>query len=89
MVVEVADRGPGLAPGDEVRVFEKFYRAQASPHGVGLGLAICRGIVEVHGGRIWAENRPAGGVAFRFELPIEGQPPVLPLEMTAVANPAE
>lgn len=82
-VVEVADRGPGLAPGDEVRVFEKFYRAQSSPHGVGLGLAICRGIVEVHGGRIWAENRPGGGVAFRFELPIEGEPPVLPLETPA------
>ena len=89
VVVEVADRGPGLAPGDEVRVFEKFYRAQASPHGVGLGLAICRGIVEVHGGRIWAENRPGGGVAFRFELPIEGQPPVLPLETPAALTQPE
>ena len=88
VVVEVADRGPGLAPGDEDRVFEKFYRAQASPHGVGLGLAICRGIVEAHGGRIWAENRPGGGAAFRFELPIEGQPPVLPFETPAGANPA-
>ena len=88
VVVEVADRGPGLLPGDEMRVFDKFYRAQASPHGVGLGLAICRGIVEVHGGRIWAENRPGGGAAFRFELPIEGQPPVLPLETPAGANPA-
>ncbi len=77
MTVEVADRGPGLAAGDEARVFEKFYRAGSAPGGVGLGLAICRGIVEAHGGRIWAENRPAGGAAFRFELPIDGQPPHL------------
>lgn len=86
VVVEVADRGPGLAPGDEARVFEKFYRAQVSPHGVGLGLAICRGIVEAHGGRIWAQNRPDGGTAFRFELPIEGQSPVLPLETPVITN---
>ncbi len=75
VTVEVADRGPGLAAGDEARVFEKFYRAGRTGSGVGLGLAICRGIVEAHGGRIWAENRSDGGAAFRFELPIEGQPP--------------
>lgn len=80
VVVEVADRGPGLAAGDEQRVFEKFYRADKSAGGVGLGLAICRGIVEAHGGHIWAENRLGGGVAFCFELPIEGQPPVVPQE---------
>ncbi len=77
MIVEVADRGPGLAAGDEARVFEKFYRAGSAGGGVGLGLAICRGIVEAHGGRIWAENRPGGGAAFRFALPVEGQPPDL------------
>ncbi|HSN77395.1 MAG TPA: sensor histidine kinase KdpD [Anaerolineae bacterium] len=80
VVVEVADRGSGLAPGDEERVFEKFYRAETSAGGVGLGLAICRGIVEVHGGRIWAENRPEGGASFRFTLPITGQPPDVPEE---------
>ncbi len=80
VVVEVADCGPGLAPGDEERVFEKFYRAETSAGGVGLGLAICRGIVEVHGGRIWAENRPQGGASFRFTLPITGQPPDVPEE---------
>jgi two-component system sensor histidine kinase KdpD len=76
LTFEVADHGPGLPPGDEQRVFEKFYR---SPHGgsrsgVGLGLSICRGIVELHGGRIWAENRDRGAV-FRFTLPLEGRAP--------------
>jgi two-component system sensor histidine kinase KdpD len=76
-MVEVADRGPGLAAGDESRIFEKFYRrADPQSRGAGLGLAICRAIVEAHGGRIWAENRADGGAAFRFFLPIEGEPPV-------------
>jgi two-component system sensor histidine kinase KdpD len=80
--VEVADRGPGIPAGAEQRMFEKFYRAAASngQGGVGLGLAICRGIVEAHGGRIWAENRPGGGAVFRFTLPLEGTPPRVPNE---------
>ena len=74
--VEVADRGPGIPTGDLERIFDKFYRAAAtgSP-GVGLGLSICRGIVEAHGGRMWAENRPGGGALFRFMLPMSGGPP--------------
>jgi len=76
MVVEVADRGPGLPPGAEEAVFQKFYRGGAGSHspGAGLGLAICRGIVAAHGGRIWAERRGADGTAFRFTLPLEGPP---------------
>lgn len=75
VMIDVADRGPGLPQGDEQRIFEKFYRAPASPNGssVGLGLTICRGIVEAHGGRIWAENRSGGGAVFRFTLPIEAK----------------
>ncbi len=74
--VEVADHGPGLPAGTEQRVFDKFYRAQPdSVRGAGLGLAICQGIIQAHGGRIWAENRPEGGAVFRFVLPIEGEPP--------------
>jgi len=74
--VDVADRGPGLRPGDEGRIFDKFYRAPASSaaSGVGLGLTICRGIVTAHGGRIWAENRPGGGAVFRFTLPVSPPP---------------
>jgi two-component system sensor histidine kinase KdpD len=76
MVVEVVDHGPGLPPGSEERVFDKFYRAQpANVRGVGLGLTICRGIVQAHGGRIWAENRLDGGAAFRFTLPLDSEPP--------------
>jgi two-component system sensor histidine kinase KdpD len=75
--LEVADRGPGLPPGEETQIFEKFHRGE--PHGerrgVGLGLTICRGIVEAHGGRIAARNRPGGGAVLSLELPLEGEPP--------------
>lgn len=72
LVVEVADRGPGLPPEDLNRVFEKFYRATSTARkpGAGLGLAICRGIIEMHGGDLVAENRPGGGTLFRFRLPL-------------------
>jgi two-component system, OmpR family, sensor histidine kinase KdpD len=77
--VEVADEGPGLAKGNEKKIFEKFYQGplESSKGGVGLGLAICRGVVEAHGGSIWAENRPKGGAVFCFTLPL-GLDRVLP-----------
>ncbi|MGD0483246.1 MAG: sensor histidine kinase KdpD [Gemmatimonadales bacterium] len=77
IVVDVADRGPGFPPGEEGRIFEKFYRlpGAAGTGGVGLGLTICRGIVTAHGGRIWAENRAGGGAVFHFTLPLVGTPP--------------
>jgi two-component system sensor histidine kinase KdpD len=73
--VEVADDGPGLPPGTEDRVFEKFYRDTRTGRGFGLGLAICQAIVGAHGGRIWAEKRAPRGVSFRFTLPLGGAPP--------------
>ncbi len=76
VVVELADRGPGIPPGDKERIFEKFVRGHGAGGGVGLGLAICRTIVTAQGGIIWAENRPDGGAVFRFTLPLEGQPPL-------------
>ncbi|MGA9855541.1 MAG: sensor histidine kinase KdpD [Gammaproteobacteria bacterium] len=83
VTVEVTDRGPGLLAGSEEQVFEKFYRAQLEgpQAGVGLGLTICRAIVEVHGGRIWAENRPEGGARFKFTLSAKDKPPAVEAEV--------
>jgi len=76
VVVEVSDKGPGLDPEELERVFEKFYRGKhPQGRGVGLGLAICRGFVEAHSGRIWVTNRAAGGATFCFTLPLTGSPP--------------
>jgi len=70
VILEVRDRGPGLPAGDEERIFEKFYRGSAKgARGAGLGLAICRAIVQAHQGKIQAFNRPGGGAAFRMSLP--------------------
>lgn len=79
LTVEVADEGPGLPAGVEERVFEKFYQAQRenAGGGVGLGLPICRTIVEAHGGSIRATNRPQGGASFVFTLPVRGEPPAI------------
>jgi two-component system, OmpR family, sensor histidine kinase KdpD len=77
VTVTVTDEGAGFPSGAEQRVFDKFYHVdrKGGRSGAGLGLAICRGVVELHGGRIWAENRPQGGAAVHFTLPIIGQPP--------------
>ncbi|MBL9020046.1 MAG: DUF4118 domain-containing protein [Myxococcales bacterium] len=73
-ILEVADRGPGVRAGDEQRVFEKFFRSQhAARAGVGLGLAVCRGIALAHGGTIEVEARPGGGAVFRVRIP-DGEP---------------
>ena len=80
----VEDDGPGLPPGKEEEIFNKFERGQkenATP-GVGLGLAICRAIVEAHGGRIRAENRHNGGSCFVFSLP-RGNPPAFDIAEAA------
>jgi len=67
--VTVGDSGPGIAPEDRERVFQSFYSTKSS--GVGIGLSICRSIIDAHGGRLWADaHEPGGGAAFRFTLPI-------------------
>ncbi len=76
LVVDVADRGPGLPAGDEERVFERFHRGEhAGVRGVGLGLPIARAIAQAHGGRLAAANRPGGGAVFRLTLPLPAEPP--------------
>jgi two-component system sensor histidine kinase KdpD len=76
LALEVQDRGMGLPPGEEQRVFEPFYRAphlqESSLPGVGIGLAVCRGLVEAHHGTLTALRRPEGGTIFRIELPFGG-----------------
>jgi two-component system sensor histidine kinase KdpD len=75
----VEDNGPGVPLGQEEGIFEKFTRGEreSAKPGVGLGLAICRAIVEAHGGAIRAATRPEGGAAFVFTLPL-GTPPAMP-----------
>ncbi|HMJ54973.1 MAG TPA: sensor histidine kinase KdpD [Polyangiaceae bacterium] len=79
IVVEVADRGPGIPADERERVFDKFHRgpSERTKGGVGLGLTICRAVVIAHGGRIWVEDREGGGASFKFALPLEGEPPPL------------
>ena len=74
--LDVWDNGPGLPPGQEQTIFDKFARGnkESAVPGVGLGLAICRAIVDVHGGTITAFNRPEGGACFRVTLPQQTAP---------------
>jgi two-component system sensor histidine kinase KdpD len=81
--VTVADLGPPIPEGDRERIFDKFFRLRSSKHvtGSGLGLSICKGIIEAHGGRIWVEPSTEGGNAFTLALPLtKGQPESLPAE---------
>ncbi|HLL52666.1 MAG TPA: HAMP domain-containing sensor histidine kinase, partial [Myxococcaceae bacterium] len=68
--LSVADNGPGVPPDHLPRLFERFWQAKrASREGTGLGLYIAKGIVEAHGGQIWAESAPGNGSTFHFTLP--------------------
>jgi len=74
IVVSVSDTGIGIVPADQARVFDKFTQVGDTltdkPHGTGLGLPICREIVEGHGGRIWVESEPGAGTTFSFVIPV-------------------
>jgi signal transduction histidine kinase len=88
MLVSVTDTGVGIAMADQAAVFEKFTQvgdmSTDKPHGTGLGLPICREIVEDHGGRIWVESAPGQGSTFAFVVPLTPPEPV----PTPVASPA-
>jgi two-component system sensor histidine kinase KdpD len=76
VIVSVRDEGPGIAPEYHHRVFERFFRVEREHHavaGAGLGLAICKRFVELHGGRIELDSRTAQGATFRFTLPVGGE----------------
>lgn len=73
VAISVADRGPGIPAKHLEQVFDKFYRVlheHSATGGSGLGLTVCRGLVEAHGGRIWAEQREGGGLLMRVALPV-------------------
>ena len=72
--ISIEDRGPGIPPASLPHLFDPFYRVADGtprPAGLGLGLAVAKGLVEAHGGRIWVENRQGGGARFVFTLPVE------------------
>jgi two-component system NtrC family sensor kinase len=68
--LRVEDSGPGIPPEHMDKIFEPFFTTKAEGQGTGMGLSICHGIIESHGGRLWAENRPDGGTAFIIHLPL-------------------
>jgi two-component system, OmpR family, sensor histidine kinase KdpD len=75
IVIGVADRGPGIEENERARIFDKFFRGRRhrfDTKGTGMGLAIAKGIVEAHGGRIWVESEPGQGSVFYFTLPMAG-----------------
>ena len=84
LVVSVTDSGIGIAPADQPKVFEKFKQVGDTltdkPKGTGLGLPICKEIVEYHGGQIWVESIPGQGSTFSFTLPIAENPEKLDLQ---------
>jgi len=74
ITLAVRDGGPGIPLAELERIFDKFHRAvggdSQAAYGYGLGLYVCRRIVEAQGGRVWAENAPGGGAVFSFTLPV-------------------
>ncbi|MDP2952316.1 MAG: ATP-binding protein, partial [Chloroflexota bacterium] len=92
--VEVRDTGPGVAPEEHGKIFEAYYQVKGatgkSSSGTGLGLTIAKGLVELHGGRIWVESTPGEGAAFFFSLPVEAEAspePLAPRPETPVTKP--
>lgn len=72
MLVEVRDSGPGLPSSSAERLFDAFYTTKAD--GMGMGLSICRSMIEAHGGRLWASANEPRGAVFRFTVPAHPEP---------------
>ncbi|HUG37653.1 MAG TPA: ATP-binding protein, partial [Candidatus Limnocylindrales bacterium] len=86
VVLEVLDTGPGMPPEIQRRIFEPFFTTKPPGQGTGLGLPLCRGIVEGHGGTLTVESAPGHGTTFRIELPAE--PPAARAQPEVAAIPA-
>ena len=76
LLISVTDEGPGIVPEETSRLFEKFYRGTHPQQngGTGMGLAIARGIIEAHDGRVWVEDSSGNGATFTFSLKVEHKP---------------
>jgi len=87
VTLEVTDTGPGIPPDIQARIFDPFFTTKPPGMGTGLGLSLCQGIIEGHGGTIWATSVPGHGTTFRVELPVAGVPTTAepPSERTAAA----
>ncbi len=85
--LEVSDTGPGMPPEIQARIFEPFFTTKPSGQGTGLGLSLCQGIIEEHGGAIRVESEPGRGATFRIDLPVV-TPPVVTTPAPAEAPPA-
>jgi two-component system NtrC family sensor kinase len=81
--LEVADTGPGIPPGIQGRIFEPFFTTKPPGQGTGLGLSLCQGLIEGHGGSIRAESQQGGGAVFVIELPVQAPPTAVPEARTA------
>jgi signal transduction histidine kinase len=78
VIFQVADDGPGIPPAQIEHLFDKFWQARQTDHrGVGLGLAIAKGLVEAHGGKLWVESTPGAGSTFSFSLPASTRAPLI------------
>ncbi|HEV7535220.1 MAG TPA: ATP-binding protein [Acidimicrobiia bacterium] len=89
--VAVVDHGPGVVEAERERIFDQFYRLRAEgrePVGTGMGLAIVKGIVEAHGGRVWVEATPGGGATFAVRLPVAPES-TMPDDGEAASSPAD
>jgi two-component system sensor histidine kinase KdpD len=87
VTITVGDRGPGIRDEHKQKIFEKFFREDTkTAHGAGLGLAICNGIVEAHGGRIWVEDRPGGGANFKLTIPAQEAPKTIDFDDPALVE---
>ena len=67
IIIEIADSGPGISPQGAERIFDAFFTTK--PYGTGMGLPVCRSIIETHGGRLWASPNQPGGAVFHIQIP--------------------
>jgi PAS domain S-box-containing protein len=88
VVLAVADTGPGIPPEIQARIFEPFFTTKAPGEGTGLGLSLCRGVIQEHGGSIQVESQPGRGTVFRVTLPVTTPPATVPETPAAAPGPS-